>query len=462
MAGLFAVRALRAGREKFDPFGERSSSGEETDDLDDVEEAEPLNSDDEKLAVAAPLNVKSKWEVNAAEAASSVCDDAVDVDDEPPGAGSTSASATKATTTAAPGLAALGSAWETTCELIYEDDDAEVFCVRFSPDDRLLASGCGDGVVRVFHVDDGRLAYTLEREGDVTRLPITCLRWRPSSAGSTQNVLLAANADGTVCHWHVTSRKIMHTITEADNQVYALDYAPDGASFATAGKDYAVRVYDENTRQETAKLASGWIGAPSAGHSNRIFSLKFVPDEPNLLASAGWDNTIQLWDLRQGSPVSSMFGPHVCGDAIDISGHELVSGSWRPTKQLQIWDVRKCELLHDVPFRHALLEAQGEACNVYAAQFSKPSSGRSLIAAGGSGSNELKLFERESMQPIGRMRLPRGVYGVDLSHDGTLAAVAGGDCKVRALRVPGAVPGTTPTHPQGADASAEAALVDAS
>ena len=167
--------------------------------------------------------------------------DAVDVDDEPPGAGSTSASATKATTTAAPGLAALGSAWETTCELIYEDDDAEVFCVRFSPDDRLLASGCGDGVVRVFHVDDGRLAYTLEREGDVTRLPITCLRWRPSSAGSTQNVLLAANADGTVCHWHVTSRKIMHTITEADNQVYALDYAPDGASFATAGKDYAVR-----------------------------------------------------------------------------------------------------------------------------------------------------------------------------------------------------------------------------
>ena len=123
---------------------------------------------------------------------------------------------------------------------------------------------------------------------------------------------------------------------------------------------------------------------------------------------------------------------------------------------------RRWQLLHDVPFRHALLEAQGEACNVYAAQFSKPSSGRSLIAAGGSGSNELKLFERESMQPIGRMRLPRGVYGVDLSHDGTLAAVAGGDCKVRALRVPGAVPGTTPTHPQGADASAEAALVDAS
>merc|ERR1740124_117784 len=46
-----------------------------------------------------------------------------------------------------------------------EDDtggDAEPFCVRFSPDDTLLAAGCGDGVVRVYHTEDGRLAYRLE------------------------------------------------------------------------------------------------------------------------------------------------------------------------------------------------------------------------------------------------------------------------------------------------------------
>ena len=106
-------------------------------------------------------------------------------------------------------------------------------------------------------------------------------------------MLLAANADGTICHWHVTSRKCLHTISEENNQVYALDYTPDGSQFATAGKDFAVRVYDEATKSVVSKLASGWLGAPSAGHSNRIFSLKFVPQDPQLLLSAGWDNTIQ-------------------------------------------------------------------------------------------------------------------------------------------------------------------------
>ena len=50
-----------------------------------------------------------------------------------------------------------------------------------------------------------------------------------------------ANSDGTVQHWHVTSSRCLHTITEEDNQVYALDYAVDGLRFATAGKDYTVR-----------------------------------------------------------------------------------------------------------------------------------------------------------------------------------------------------------------------------
>ena len=92
------------------------------------------------------------------------------------------------------------------------------------------------------------------------------------------------------------------------SQVYALDYRADATAFATAGKDYAVRVYDEATKTLTAKLASGWVGAPSAGHSNRIFTLKFVPDDPQLLLSGGWDNTVQIWDLRINPLIDRLFG----------------------------------------------------------------------------------------------------------------------------------------------------------
>lgn len=434
MAGLFAARALRAGRVNFDPFGERSSDEDDSDDdLEAVEEAPEMTEEEAlKYGGGGPaVAQKARFEEKAKEVEAAF-DLSVDISDE-------------STASKLPPLTVLGSRWESPCEMIYEDDDAEVFCVRFSPDDTLVAAGCGDSVVRVFHCDDGRLAYNLERDASeaMNRMPLTCLRWRPAAAAGTKNVLLSANSDGTVQHWHVTSRKCLHTIKEEDengkpNQVYALDYRGDATAFATAGKDYAVRVYDEATKSVTAKLASGWVGAPSAGHSNRVFTLKFVPDDPQLLLSGGWDNTVQIWDLRTSQPAASLFGPHICGDAIDVSGNEVLTGSWRQEKQLEIWDLRKHELICDVPFRPAALAGQGDPCSLYACQFSKPgAAGPQMLAAGGSGSNELKLFARAGLAPLGRLTLPRGVYGLDMSHDGSSVAVAGGDCKIRVLQVPG-------------------------
>jgi len=41
------------------------------------------------------------------------------------------------------------------------------------------------------------------------------------------------------------------------------------------------------------------FGPQSApGHSNRIFCVKFHPNDPNVLLSGGWDTTIQIWDTR--------------------------------------------------------------------------------------------------------------------------------------------------------------------
>ena len=36
---------------------------------------------------------------------------------------------------------------------------AEVFSVRFSPDGRYLAAGCGDGAIRVFNASTGTESY---------------------------------------------------------------------------------------------------------------------------------------------------------------------------------------------------------------------------------------------------------------------------------------------------------------
>eukprot|EP00824_Muranothrix_gubernata_P008875 TRINITY_DN21442_c0_g1_i1.p1 TRINITY_DN21442_c0_g1~~TRINITY_DN21442_c0_g1_i1.p1 ORF type:complete len:348 (-),score=56.91 TRINITY_DN21442_c0_g1_i1:85-1128(-) len=315
------------------------------------------------------------------------------------------------------------------------DNTSEVFAVQMSPDGAFVAAGFGDGSIRVHHTDSGRLAYTLHAAPsvgtNVAAMPVTSLRFRPTASTSkTKNMLLSGNASGQLQHWHVTSGKCLHTTFEEGNQVYAIDYTADGATFMSAGKDKMVRVYDETTKELLRTLTAGPTTPP--GHSNRIFAVKASPDDPNVILSGGWDNTVQIWDLRRESPARSIYGPHICGDALDLHGNIILTGSWCPDNQLQLWDYTTCQLIESIPWQTGPMV---DKCLLYAAQFSKEGQAE-LIVAGGSGANEAKVFDRATGQCIGTVDgLPRAVYSADFSHDGKVVAIGGGDGSLRVFDV---------------------------
>lgn len=81
------------------------------------------------------------------------------------------------------------------------------------------------------------------------------------------------------------------------------------------------------------------------GHSNRIFCVKFNPNDSNMLVSGSWDNTLQIYDIRSKGPAMSIYGPHICGDSLDFrhDGYTLLAGSYRQDEALQLFDLRKGE-----------------------------------------------------------------------------------------------------------------------
>lgn len=422
------MQAIRAAREEQAkralrglPVEDDSEDEEETDD-EDVPEAEDLTAHDEKLAALDPTGMQNRYEKAKAKVPSDV----------PAVEGRSGAVSSKPVRQ--PLIpAALRAVWSAEI-LDREGEKADnMFCVRHSPDDTLVAAGCGDGEIRVLQADGGKVAYVLADESS-EGLPTTCIRFRPteSASGKTRNVLLAANSDGTIKHWHITSKRCLHTITEPNNQVYALDYASDGSRFASAGRDCTVRVYDEATKSVTSNLCSSWDRS-ALGHSNRVFSLKYDEAQRDVLLSGGWDNTVQVWDIRAGKSVLSVWGAHVCGDAIDVHGHELLTGSWRPDDQLQLWDLRNGKQLDSITWGEPM--SGREECQLYGAQFSKHG-GRGLIAAAGSGANELRVFSRDTKKALGAVTLPKGVYAIDMSHNGKTIAAAAGDSTVRVFSMP--------------------------
>ena len=130
---------------------------------------------------------------------------------------------------------------------------------------------------------------------------------------------------------------------------------------AAAGKDKFVRIYDEATKSMVLQMKEN---GKFCGHSNRIFAVKWDPINSNLLASGGWDNTVQIYDIREKGPVASIYGPHGCGEAISFrnDGKIMLTGSYRQENVLELWDNRMNKKFRNIawdgPKLSETLEAQ--------------------------------------------------------------------------------------------------------
>mmetsp|Transcript_31638 Transcript_31638/g.80273 ORF Transcript_31638/g.80273 Transcript_31638/m.80273 type:complete len:365 (-) Transcript_31638:157-1251(-) len=324
---------------------------------------------------------------------------------------------------------------------------SDCFCVRFSPDDQYLAASFANGAINIYNAESGKQEFVLNhvegKDGLNMPLPTTQLRWRPHTAQSkTKSVLISVNAefDGQILHWHIKSGKCLHTITEKGNQLFCLDYFADGSQFATAGRDRLVRVYDEATKRLVQTLQGGDM-KETAGHSNRVFSLKYHPQHPHILLSGGWDNTVQVWDTRRGHSVRSLWNCYLCGDSVDFTsdGSQILTGSWRTDKALQLWDFGQgdnAQIAETVEWKSASSQS---TCMLFAAQCSKDA-GSSMILAGGSQENEAKFFMRppggRGVEPFGALiNLPKPVFTVDFAPNSRMAAIGSADGLVRVLDI---------------------------
>lgn len=302
----------------------------------------------------------------------------------------------------------------------------QVYCVRFSPDDRYFAASFDDGSIDVYQITTGRRYNALTFKPDGIPLPTTQICWRPVTPNQpSASSLVAVGSDGHIRHWQVFGKKIVSDVVNASNELLCVSYRPDAMQFATAGKRPEVFVYDEATRKRISALAGGDV-TNTPGHSNRIFSLKYHPCDPNIIISGSWDRMLQCWDVRAGMAVRAIFGPYICGDSIDISrdGKSILTGSYVKSDQLQIWDYGTLKLSETIRWESS--SSNSPSCRLYAAQFSKIP-GCSLIAAGGSGPDEFGIYDRVSSTWVYHKALSKPCASIDFANKGPSIVVASGD-----------------------------------
>lgn len=272
----------------------------------------------------------------------------------------------------------------------------------------------------------------------VSEYPVTSLRWKPYMGTKAKNILTTVTADGKIDFWHSSSGKILYSLQEESNPIMCLDFNSDGSLFATGGNDKVVKLYDDNMKTLISTMKSNSFSQP--GHSNRVFSVLFNKESDNMLISGGWDNTLQIYDVRERSIVSSIYGPHICGDALDIKGNKILTASWSSEDQIQIFDLRmlKAETICNL----ASVEGSDKRASfLYTCQFAKFRNEKFEFAVGGSSENLLATLDYEKTgkgkaneagehdvtMSMRSRNMPKSVYAIDYAYKSREFAVGGGD-----------------------------------
>jgi len=158
-----------------------------------------------------------------------------------------------------------------------------IWGMTLSPNGKLLATAGKDTLVRIYDLPGKKILQELPHPGETNGVVFT----------NDNKQLLTGCADALIRVFEVETGKPVGELKGHNNgSVTDLQFSSDGKLLASAGIDSTVRLWD------TSDLKKPMLTKTLVQHENLAFGVAISPDD-KLLASAGWDDKIVVFDLKK-------------------------------------------------------------------------------------------------------------------------------------------------------------------
>lgn len=212
-----------------------------------------------------------------------------------------------------------------------------VLAADLSADGKLIALGGPGKVVKVFHVADGSLAYTITKHTDW----ITAIEFSPDGSK-----LATGDRSAGLHLWEAATGRIFVSLAEHKDSITSLSWRSDGALLASASEDGTLVIWNAAdgfpaatvAKAHEAKPAVGTYGKPAGG----ILSVAFSPD--GTVATVGRDQVVKQWTgdgkPKAAAPVRDALPTRV---AVTFDGKLVLAGDEHG--KLTQWDGKQVSLV---------------------------------------------------------------------------------------------------------------------